>query len=129
MPTEEKIREADLAYWNWLREDYHFMLNWGCSENLTILDNTGKPVATAIVNEMRTPAQQLRKGYISHFIIGNKIKFTNANKIVQPEYFAEVIQDFVSGKEPQLFYTAEMTLNNDPFHWLADFHEYRKGYK
>ena len=129
MPTETKIREVDLAYWNWLREDHHFTIVWSCSENLTILDNTGKPVATAQVSEYRTPAQQLRKGYISHFIINNKIKFTNVNKIVQPEYFAEVVQDFVSGKEPQLFFTAEMMLNGDPFHWLADFHEYRKGYK
>lgn len=129
MPTEEQIREADLAYCNWLEKDHHFTLIWSRSDNLTILDNTGKPVATAIVSEFRTPAQQLRKGYISNSIINNKIKFTNVNKIVQPDYFAEVIQDFVSGKEPQLFYTAEMTLNNDPFHWLADFHEYRNGYK
>lgn len=129
MPIEKKIHEVDLAYRNWLREDYHFTLNWSCSENLTILDNTGKPVATAKVNEMRSPAQQLRKGYISRFIIGNKIKFANAIKIVQPEYFAEVLEDFVSGKEPQLFYTVEILLNNDPFHWLADFHEYREGHK
>jgi hypothetical protein len=127
MPTEKQIREADLAYWNWLREDYHFTLNCGCSENLTILDNTGKPVATAIVNELRTPAQQLRKGYISHFIIGNKIKFINVNKIVQPEYFAEVIQDFVSGKEPQLFYTAEITLDGESFNWRQESDKYLYG--
>ena len=45
------------------------------------------------------------------------------------EQIREADLAFVSGKEPQLFYTAEMTLNNDPFHWLADFHEYRNGYK
>ena len=72
MPTEEKIREADLAYCNWLGKDHHFMLIWSCSDNLTILDNTGKPVATAMVSEFRTPAQQLRKGYISKSII-NKV--------------------------------------------------------